>query len=179
MSVEVHRLFARCRYSENEWVSIPTDALAARWRRLKAAVDNVRAAVGSSDPHRCPDAVANALDALYDLWELWVRRSHLKFADQDCEVGGDPDGELVAALIFARGGKTHAQVEFGDFTDTISESFFDHYGCWRWRPYHDPNPRLVKRDAWYASHVAYQEVLPVIERAVAWMQQRVAGSRST
>lgn len=148
----------------------PRDALAARWRRLHAAVDDVRAAVGSPDPHRCPDAVADVLNALYDLWELWAGRSGLKYADQNRIAVGDPEAELSAALVFARGGKTHAEVEFGAFTDTISETFFSHYGCWRWQPYHDPEGRFAERDAWYARHVAQQEVLPVIEKAVAWMQ---------
>jgi hypothetical protein len=37
-----------------------------------------------------------------------------------------PDGETAAALVHARGAKTHCQVDFGDFTDTIAERFYDH-----------------------------------------------------
>lgn len=39
---------------------------------------------------------------------------------------GHPDGETAAALVHARGAKTHCQVDFGDFTDTIAERFYDH-----------------------------------------------------
>lgn len=31
--------------------------------------------MNSADPHRCPDAVAGALQALNDLWETWSRRT--------------------------------------------------------------------------------------------------------
>jgi len=145
-----------------------------RWRRLLARTDEVRAAVDSADPHRCPDAVVGALHALYDAWELWTQRAQLKtHAAADQRVEDQPDGELVAALIHARGGTTHSPfVEFGHFTDTISDSYFQHYGCWRWQSHSDPTPRFATRDSWYATHVAHREVLPVLEAAVAWLQQQ-------
>jgi hypothetical protein len=40
-----------------------------RWRRFNNAVAAVEVAANSADPTICPDAVAVALDALYDLWE--------------------------------------------------------------------------------------------------------------
>jgi hypothetical protein len=62
-------------------------------------------------------------------------------------------------------------VEFGDSTDTYSDSYFSHYGCWRWQSHSDPKPRFAERDAWYAAHVAQHEVLPVLETALAWLRQ--------
>ena len=38
---------------------------------MSARVDEVSAAVDSGSIDECPDAVAGALDALYDLWEAW------------------------------------------------------------------------------------------------------------
>lgn len=51
------------------------------------------------------------------------------------------------------------------FTDTVAETVFDHFGCWRWQPYADPNPRFAERDGWYATRAAGHEVLPPLEAA--------------
>ena len=149
--------------------------VAAKWRRMSARVDEVSAAVNSGSIDECPDAVAGALDALYDLWEAWRSARTgvgvtVKVVDDDRAVSGEPDGETAAALVFGRGGKTHAMVEFGDLTDTFSDTFRDLYGVWRWQPYTDPNPRYRTRCAWYAQHVAGQEVLPPFMRALAWLK---------
>lgn len=149
--------------------------VAANWRRLSARVEEVNAAVNSGSIVECPDAVAGALDALYDLWEAWrSERSDVgvsvKVADDDRAVSGEPDGETAAALVFARGGKTHAMVEFGDLTDTFSDTFRDLFGVWRWQPYNDADPRYSTRCAWYAQHVAGQEVLAPFTRALAWLK---------
>lgn len=128
------------RRRQNLSVTLPSDALAARWRRLNARVQEVSAAVKSPDPHRCPDAVAAALDALYDLWEFWAHHAQLNTKGEDNTVRGDPSGELTAALVHARGSKSHPAVEFGEFSDVYSDTYFDHYGCWRWQPYSDPRP---------------------------------------
>lgn len=147
-----------------------TDAVRARWRRVDAAMAEVALAVNSPDPSRCPDAVARVLDALYDLWELWKSTSSLTRKAQDVAVRGDFDGETAAALVHARGAKTHTHVEFGDFTDRIAERFYDHFGCWCWQAYSDPRAVFSQRDSWYETHVANQEVLPPLEAAVRWME---------
>lgn len=105
-------------------MTTPDEALVARWRRLEASINRVRAAVDSPDPHQCPDAVAVALNDLYDLWELWARKTRLTFKDQDNAIRGDTCGEVTAALVHARGGKSHVFVEFGNFTNTYSNTYF-------------------------------------------------------
>ena len=155
-------------------MTTPAEALTARWRRLRARVDEVRAAVDSPDPHGCPDAVAGALDALYDLWVVWTKRTGLiATKDQDNAVRRDSEGELTAALVHARGSKSHVEAEFGDFDgDGYSDSYFSHYGCWRWQSHSDPDPRFAQRDTWYAAHVAHREVVPVLEGALIWLQRQ-------
>lgn len=130
-------------------------------------------AVNSDHPTQCPDSVAVALDALYDLWALWTSKASLNAAEADDAVRGSVEGETAAALIHARGGKTHSHVESGEFTDTIAERFYDHYGCWRWQPHSDPSPRFPERDAWYGAHVANHEVPPPIDAALEWMRQMI------
>jgi hypothetical protein len=155
-----------------------TEALTARWRRLEHGLDEVRAAVNSPDPHRCPDAVARALCALYDLWEFWATRAPLppvkgKTAQQDAVVSGDDDGETTAALVHARGSLTHVHAEFGAFTDTFAATVFSHFGCWRWQEHSDVrHAALAQRDRWYGKHVKDREVLPPLEAAARWMRAR-------
>ena len=130
----------------------------------------VEAAAGSADPKACPDAVAGVLDALYDLWEFWSKVAGLNMRSEDAALSGDADGEVAAALMHARGSKSHALVEFSEYTDTIAERFYDHYGCWRWQPHTDP--RFPRRDHWYGVHVANQEVSAPLEAAVRWLRSR-------
>ena len=123
---------------DNGAVTTPTEALAAGWRRLVASVDRVQEAVDSPDPHRCPDAVAATLDDLYDIWEFWSEKAGLTAAGADAAVQGDTPGEVTAALVHARGAKSHALIEFGHFTDTYAATYFSHYGCWRGNPSRTP-----------------------------------------
>jgi hypothetical protein len=151
-----------------------TEALTARWRRLEHGLDEVRAAVNSPDPHRCPDAVARALCALYDLWEFWSSHANhppgKKWKAEDAAVCGDDDGETTAALVHARGSLTHVHAEFGAFTDTVAATVLSHFGCWRWQDH--PDQRFPQRDAWYATHVKDREVLPPLEAAARWLRAR-------
>jgi hypothetical protein len=116
-----------------------------------------------------PDAVAGTLDALYDLWEYWQQRAALTMNQADKRVSGDTAGETAAALVHARGAKTHVLEEFGRLTDTYGDTYRDYYGVWRWQDYSDPRPRFATRDRWYARHAARHEVLPPLEEALRWM----------
>lgn len=145
------------------------DSLIAKRRRLDTRVGEVRAALKNSDRIGVPDAVAGALDTLYDLWEYWQQRAGLTMAQADARVRGDVDGETAAALVHARGAKTHVHEEFGHLTPTYGEVYRSYYGVWRWQDYSDPRPRFAARDGWYASHVAREEILPPLEVALQWL----------
>jgi hypothetical protein len=148
-------------------------ALAARWHRVDAAVRRVRDGLNSAHPYECPSAVADTLDALYDLWDLWCTKAALKSwtAQDDC-VKGDASGETAAALMFARGSKTHAFVTFGDLTDTFTDTFHDIFGCWRWQQYSDKAPKYASRNDWFEARVSGREVLPPLVDAIRWLRRR-------
>ncbi|MHB2022130.1 MAG: hypothetical protein ACYCO3_02175 [Mycobacteriales bacterium] len=116
-----------------------------------------------------PDAVERALEALYDIWEYWQKSVGLTLSQQDGVVTGDADGETAAGLVFARGGKTHDFVEFGELSDAYRDTYYDHYGSWRWQPYSDPRERYSQRNASYARHVEGHEVLPPLQAAIRWL----------
>jgi hypothetical protein len=145
------------------------DPLNARWRRLNARVGEVHAALNRTDKSGLNDAVAGALDALYDLWAYWQQRAGLTAKQADAHVRGDADGETTAALVHARGAKTHVFEEFGQFTDTYADTYRDYYGVWRWQDYSDSHTRFPARNGWYAHHVAREEILPPLESALRWM----------
>ena len=49
-----------------------------------------------------------------------VREAGLTATGEDAAVQGDTPGEVTAALVHARGAKSHALIEFGHFTDTYA-----------------------------------------------------------
>lgn len=134
----------------------------ARRRRFDSRVKDVRAALDDADKTRVPDAVAGALDALYDLWEYWQQRAAHTMNQADERVRGDTAGE--AGSPRARpGSEDDVLEEFGRLTDTYGDTYRDYWGVWRWQDYSDPRPRFATRDGLYARHVARHEVLPPLE----------------
>ena len=85
-----------------------------------------------------PDAVAVALDALYDLWERWRRTGGFSNSQADDLVCSDHDGEMTLPWFMFVVPRRIQFVEFGSLTDTYSDTYFDHYGAWRWQAYSDP-----------------------------------------
>lgn len=91
-----------------------SDAIRARERRLRTAIQSVRDAVAvHRSDHFVPDAVAVALDALYDLAEIVKGQGGYTIRGLDDHVAGDVGGEATLALVCARGAKNHALVDFG------------------------------------------------------------------
>jgi len=147
----------------------PQDSLIARRRRFNSRVKEVQAALDGTDRAAVPDAVAAALDALYDLWEYRQHSAGIPVNQAGQRLRGDVDGEITAALVHARGAKTHVFEEFGQLTDTYGDTYREHYGIWRWQDYSDPRARFATRDDWYARHVAREEILAPLEAALRWM----------
>jgi len=146
-------------------------SLAAQQHRLDLGIQRVRDSVNSPLPYDCPSAVADTLDALYDLWETWSGGgSKLSFRAQNARVEGNVSGETAAALVFARGDKTHMHIIFGELTDTFSDTFRDHYGCWRWQPH--PSQEYAPRNKWYATRVSGHEALTPLVDAVTWLREQ-------
>jgi hypothetical protein len=80
-------------------------AVIARRRRLCTRGKEVHAALDGTDKAGVSNAVAGALDALYDLWEYWRQSVALTMDQADERLRGDVDGETTAALVHARGAK--------------------------------------------------------------------------
>jgi len=108
-----------------------------------------------------------------EMWVYWCGKKTLgTLKDQDNFVRGDVEGETAAALVHARGAKTHDPEEFGDLTDTYTDVYSDLYGVWRWQAYSRPDPKYKNRDQWYGQHVADEEILSPFDAAVRWMHRQ-------
>jgi hypothetical protein len=123
------------RFGKDALMAQSRDSLIARRRRFDTRVKEVRAALDGTDKTAVPDAVAGALDALYDLWEYWQQHAALTMNQADERVHCDADGETAAAPVHARGAKTHVLEEFGRLTDTYGDTYRAYYGVWRWQRY--------------------------------------------
>ncbi len=150
-----------------------SDALQARWRRLTQHLAEV-IKVQDSAGHSLPDAVSDVLNDTYDLWDMWAkdRTPALTTKQQDDAVRGDPDGETTAALVWARGAKTHAFVEWGEVTTGYAPTYRPNYWWWHWQSYSEPGTRWPDRDDWYGQHVAGKPVLAPLQAAERWLRTR-------
>ncbi len=157
-------------------MSDPEDAIRSRLRRSRDAIQAVSDAVAGDGhdavPDLVPDAVARALDALYDLAEVVKKQGGHSLKNLDDLVDGDAAGETTLGLLCARGAKTHALVDFGDLHTFGSHRFGEgpFGGGWAWQEFEDP--RFSLRSTWYASHVQGRLVLDPLEVALAWLANR-------
>ena len=114
------------------------------------------------------DAVNAALNALYELWEYWRAMAPPRPNGDDAFVRGDPDGETTAALVYARGAQYHRVFqEHGDLTDAYTDSYYSHYGSWRWEQFSDP--RYPLREGSYKTYVFEREVIEPFQAAQRWL----------
>lgn len=149
-------------------------AIRARWRRLRNSVEGVRdavSAVGADENVR--DAVAFALDALYDMAEAVKHKGGFTNRTLEDVVAGDVGGETTLGLLWARGEKTHALVDFGDLHTFGSHGYGEgpYGGGWAWQRA-DQDERFPVRSAWYASRVRGHRVLDPFDVAVGWLKNR-------
>jgi hypothetical protein len=151
---------------------VTSTAVISRWRRFDIALASLREQLDSDDPHGVPDAIAPALDALYDLTEIVKTSRSTKELDALAE--GDPRGRTTLALVCARGGKTHRQVDHGALVG-FGEAPFGlgpFGGGWMWRPYVDPDPRRADRSRWFAELVEWHGVTDPFDDAAAWLAEQ-------
>jgi hypothetical protein len=145
------------------------DALPVLERRLHLNLKRLDQAVNTTDPLTTPAVIADVLDAFYVLRGMWrAPRADGGIGKQpfDEACRNNEGGQIVGALVYARGFAAHQRVVFGSFEDIVAERFYDHYGCWVWQSLMgDQSNRELTR--WYRQHLARREVplpLPVAEQ---------------
>ena len=149
-----------------------SEAAQSRQRRLRDAIQAVRDAVASDLlDHSVPDAVAGALDALYDFAEIVNRQGRYTSRSLENYVAGDVGGETTLALVCARGAKAHALVDFGDLYTYGSHGYGEgpYGGGWAWQGFENEDLRFARRSDWYDNHVRGHRVLGPLEVGYAWL----------
>ncbi len=144
------------------------EVLSVLERRLRLNLERLDKAVNTTDPLTTPAVVADVLDAFYVLGRVW--RGDRAYGDLgehefDDACRKDEGGEIVGALVYARGLAAHQRIVFGLFGDFYAKRYYNHYGCWVWQPLlTQSNDELAQ---WYGKHLARHEVplpLPAAER---------------
>jgi hypothetical protein len=153
-------------------MTVASEVLAPRWRRLDAAVARLRAAPKCAGAET-PDAAVAVLHAMYDLWELWQWGKGLSSSARQDEVAGQTEaGQTAAALIYARGEATHGLVKLGEKHGLGLQPLgvTPLGGGWYWVPLAEQatKPKLQRRYAWYDKHVKYRSVLRPVKTAWQW-----------
>jgi hypothetical protein len=144
------------------------EALPVLERRLRLNLNRLDEAVNTTDPLTTPAVLADLLDAFYVLRGVWRRAQAdggLGQHEFDDACRKDEGGQVVGALVYARGLAAHKRVVFGSFEDIVAERFYDHFGCWVWQSL--PTESKDELAQWYRDHLDRREVplpLPAAER---------------
>ena len=143
-------------------------ALPVLERRLRLNLSRLDEAVDTVDPLTTPAVLADVLDAFYVLRGVWRRDQAEGGVGQhefDNACRDHEGGQILGALVYARGLAVHQRVVFGSFEDIVAERLYAHYGCWVWQPL--PTQSKDELAQWYRDHLARREVplpLPSAER---------------
>jgi hypothetical protein len=144
------------------------EALPVLERRLRLNLDRLDRAVNTIDPLTTPAVLADVLDAFYVLGRVWREDQAdggLGQHEFDNACREDEGGQIVGALVYARGLAAHKRVVFGSFEDIVAARLYSHFGCWVWQSLQtQSNDELAQ---WYRKHLAGREVplpLPAAER---------------
>lgn len=118
------------------------------------------------------DAVASALDALYDMAELLKQQGGYSNKTLESLAKGDVGAETTLGLLCARGAKAHALLDFGDLHTFGSHGFGEgpYGGGWAWQTYVDM--KYPTRSSWYGKHVHGNLVAVPFKVAVDWLSKR-------
>lgn len=144
-------------------------------RALELASARVREACKGNDADAAAIEAHFALHAVYDLHEAYfVPRGIKSGRDQDA-VYSQENGQVVGALVLARGARTHQLVTFlrpGGFPD--KPHGMGPYGPgWIWKEHTSADFRYTARAAWYAKRVQGRILWTPLDEAWVWFLERV------
>lgn len=144
-------------------------------RALEVASGRVKEACKGGDIDVAAIEAHFALHAVYDLHEAYfVPRGVKAGKDQDA-IYSQEDGQVVGALVLARGTLTHQLVTFprsGGFPD--KPHGMGPYGPgWIWKEHTWMDYRYTTRAAWYEKRVRWRLLWSPLDEAWGWFLNRV------
>ncbi|WP_247828225.1 hypothetical protein [Arthrobacter antioxidans] len=141
-----------------------------RLRSLQWATDLVRELRHSEDIDAVSVAAHWALDAVYDLFEVYrlatpIGKNHDAWLERN-------DAKTVGGLIFIRGEKTHQAAQVGGpnpfkkYSDDFAD--FANLTNWGWAKASTKDPRYERRLQWYSQNVVGRALWVPLDHAWHW-----------
>lgn len=148
-------------------------------RALALASSRVKQACSENDIDTAAIEAHFGLHAVYDLFENHFRPLDKKASDQNIELGST-GGEVVGALAYARGGRTHEMIIFAKEAGFGSLPFGmgPFGGGLVWDEYETTNDRFQDRADWYKDHVRWRLLWQPLDEAWEWFNNRIPSSES-
>jgi hypothetical protein len=158
-----------CKRSEEEGLK-PRGRLHRAEQGLREASSRLRDRITGADSGDPLITLGEALNWAYALEEWHRKRMDKKQKDTYYMARDkDPDGQIVAGVMYARNMVVHQLANVSILVDVYTDTYTDTYGEWRWRLYHrlpkpDPkHPEKYGRDKKYKNYVAKQPLLTVMD----------------
>lgn len=149
------------------------DAYRIRLRSLEWASGLLRDLSHSPDADGVVVAANWALDAVYDLWELYRMVSSVPRNIQKQDVHLETLlGQMVGGLLFVRGEKTHQALRVhqpSPFKDLPHD--FAGLTDWSWTKIENSTPIYEQRLLWHQNHVASRPLWVPLDHAFYWFIQ--------
>jgi hypothetical protein len=154
----------RCRRRPHKlWRMVSNSECQRAEQGLREALDRLEHCIDSPGTGDPLIPFAEALNWIYSLEEWHRKKLEALGVNYYARRDGDPDGEILAGVIYARGLVAHHLASVGILADL--DRYYDDYGAygdWVWRPFSDlppPNwPEKHGRDDKYKRHVQHKRL---------------------
>jgi hypothetical protein len=159
---------------------VPSQAEIAEARRrvkwLTEATD-ATAHLAYDDDDAMLRLIATALDSIYEVWATARKLNEIRTGSKHLTdtTLTTSDEQTTAALVCARGFRTHQLASFGQ-TFAFGEGPFGagpYGGGWHWQPI-PAGTDYRHRRAWYAQYVEYRTITPVLRVAEQFLAGEIA-----
>ena len=144
-------------------------------RALELASDRVKKACKGIDIDAAAIEAHFALHAVYDLHEAYFVHVGVTGTRNQDSIYVQQDGQVVGALVLARGTRTHQLVAFpspGGFPDTPHG--MGPYGPgWIWKNHSWTDHRYATRASWYEKRVRHRLLWSPLDEAWGWFLDHI------
>jgi len=120
----------------------------------------------------------SALDALYDLHEMYLRTRGLSYMCEQDDSLESLEGGVVGGLALARGAKSHSLVTFSRANGwrELPWGSGPFEGGWIWKEHVWSSAKFARRAAWFETHVKWRRLWQPRDDAQIWFRANVASS---
>ena len=149
-------------------------------RALELASERVKMACKGEDMAAAAIETHFGLHAVYDLHETYFRTRKIRKIEPQDDVFVLSGGEVVGALVLARGERTHRLVQFattGGFGD-LPYGMGPFGGGWIWKEHNWDDPDFKSRADWYEAKVRWRHLWTPLDEAHLWFLNQLKAEDS-